>query len=172
MPATSSLASPAERFWRFSLAVYGRPGVGSACVGLQDRWGLDVNLLLWCCWHAAEGRRLAPEEMAQAIAAARPWQAEVVQPLRALRRRLKPGVPSIPSARVDVLRSGLKEVELEAERIAQVSLAELALGDAVAGAPAGLARANLDTYLTLRNVAPAAIDRAALQTLLDALERG
>jgi len=41
--------SPADRFWAFSLALYGKPGVAPALLGLQDRLGVDVNLLLFCC---------------------------------------------------------------------------------------------------------------------------
>lgn len=167
---TPAQAGASARFWRFSLATYGRPGVAVACVALQDRWGLDVNLLLWCCWHGAERRRLSPEDVKRAIDAARPWQSEVVQPLRALRRMLKPGVPGIPQNRVEVLRGGLKKVELEAEHIAQMTLAELAVGGTMSSdTPAAVARVNLDTYLTLRNVAPEPEDRAALDALVSAL---
>jgi len=35
-----------EAFWRFSLALYARPGVAEALVELQDRAGRDVNLQL------------------------------------------------------------------------------------------------------------------------------
>ncbi|MGE4220898.1 MAG: TIGR02444 family protein, partial [Alphaproteobacteria bacterium] len=41
--------------WPFSLSVYARPGVAEACLALQARRGLDVNLLLWCGWRAAVG---------------------------------------------------------------------------------------------------------------------
>ncbi len=32
-------------FWNFSLEVYGGEGVARACLELQDRRGVDVNLL-------------------------------------------------------------------------------------------------------------------------------
>ena len=35
-----------EAFWRFSLALYARPDVAEALIGLQDRAGLDVDLIL------------------------------------------------------------------------------------------------------------------------------
>ena len=40
----------ARRFWRFSLALYARPGVAEALIALQDRAGLDVNLILFGLW--------------------------------------------------------------------------------------------------------------------------
>ena len=49
--ATIDTQEPAgEAFWRFSLAFYAVPGVAGALIALQDRDGLDVNLLgpkLW-----------------------------------------------------------------------------------------------------------------------------
>lgn len=38
----------AERFWQFSLQVYQHEGVKQACLTLQDRYQLNVNLLLLC----------------------------------------------------------------------------------------------------------------------------
>jgi uncharacterized protein (TIGR02444 family) len=40
----------AESFWRFSLMVYARPGVAEALIGLQDRAGHNVNLILFGLW--------------------------------------------------------------------------------------------------------------------------
>ena len=40
----------AEAFWRFSLMVYARPGVADALIGLQDRDGHNVNLVLYGLW--------------------------------------------------------------------------------------------------------------------------
>ena len=59
------------RFWAFSLDVYGRPGVAPACLALQDRHGLDVNLLLFCCWAASQGVTLDQRTLAAAEEAAR-----------------------------------------------------------------------------------------------------
>src|SRR5262249_40267230 len=50
-------------FWNFSLKVYGRPGVAAACIALQDGLGLDVNLLLYCCWHGRARRRLEAADL-------------------------------------------------------------------------------------------------------------
>ncbi|HET6519133.1 MAG TPA: TIGR02444 family protein, partial [Geminicoccaceae bacterium] len=77
-------------FWTWSVEVYGRDGVAAACLELQDRHGLDVNLLLLACWlAAAHGRALDGATLARARAASGRWQAEVVRPLRAARRALK-----------------------------------------------------------------------------------
>ncbi|NVK55846.1 MAG: TIGR02444 family protein [Alteromonadaceae bacterium] len=43
-----------DAFWQHSLAVYSKPGVAEACLTLQDRYQVNVNLLLllhWCNVH-------------------------------------------------------------------------------------------------------------------------
>ena len=39
-------------FWKFSLAVYAAPGVPEECLAVQERYGVDVNVLLFCAWLA------------------------------------------------------------------------------------------------------------------------
>jgi uncharacterized protein (TIGR02444 family) len=41
-------------FWRFSLRIYRAPGVADECIAVQERYGIDVNLMLFCAWLAAE----------------------------------------------------------------------------------------------------------------------
>ncbi len=45
-------------FWDFSLAVWGREAVEPACLALQERHGIDVNVLLFCGWAGRRGRAL------------------------------------------------------------------------------------------------------------------
>ena len=47
---------PDHPFWDFSLIVYMTPGVGPACVALQEAHELDVNIVLFCLWAGASGR--------------------------------------------------------------------------------------------------------------------
>jgi uncharacterized protein (TIGR02444 family) len=102
----------AEAFWRWSLASY--PKVERALLDLQDRFGADVNLVLFCAWIG----RLTPEALENAEGVVRPWREGVVEPLRRLRRQLK----ERPEA-AD-LRDRVKAAELEAERLAQRLLVE------------------------------------------------
>ena len=119
--ARGNASDPAgEAFWRFSLALYARPGVADALLALQDRAGRDVNLILFGLWIGTwRGRELGAAAFAEAEAAT----AEVsglVAGLRALRRPLK------GSAGCDVraLRRRLLRLELDAERRVQLRLAE------------------------------------------------
>lgn len=118
---------PACALWDFSLAVYGRPGVAEACLALQDGHGLDVNLLLYCLWTAADGRGPLDRPAADAArSAVRAWGETVVTPLRALRRRLKPAAEGPDGPIVSPCRAAVKAAELAAEHAEQLLLARLA----------------------------------------------
>ncbi|HVT28471.1 MAG TPA: TIGR02444 family protein [Lacipirellulaceae bacterium] len=76
--------------WRFSLDVYAAPGVSSECLDLQDRHGLDVNILLFVVWlGVARGLTVSPAHLEQLNATVTEWQRDVVCPVRAVRRRVK-----------------------------------------------------------------------------------
>lgn len=156
-------AEAGDPLWDFSLAFYARPEVAAALVALQDRAGLEVNLILFALWHGLSGRgRLGAEEIAAAERALRPLAREIIEPLRALRRRLKPE----PDPAVQRLREGIKGLELDAERIAQQRLAALAGPPRRAAGPAErreAAEANLALCLGRR------IDSGEAAALLAAL---
>lgn len=109
-------------FWTFSLAVYGRAGVPPACLTLQDRSGVDVNVLLFALFLGRAGRRLGTEDLAALAATVEPWRADVVVALRAARRALKEPPSPFEGPAVDHLRKNVKAAELEAERIQQEML--------------------------------------------------
>jgi uncharacterized protein (TIGR02444 family) len=139
--------SDGEALWRFSLAFYTRPGVAEALIALQDRAGCDVNLMLFSLWVGVSGRGwLTKEELAIADQIARPMSADIVEPLRMLRRRLR----SDPDADVQRLREGIKALELAAEKVIQHRLgctARPAFGDSDPAARTGAACANFGFYL-------------------------
>jgi uncharacterized protein (TIGR02444 family) len=165
MPAMS--AAP-DSFWTFTLALYGRPGVAPALIGLQDRLGLDVNMLLYCCWIGSAGCALTVAELAAVEAAVEPWQADVVRPLRSLRRRLKGGFGAFPADSVETYRKRLNELEIEGERIAQEAMAAVPRGRSDSASVAGVVVGNLRAYLELRNVAVGASDDADLRVVVRA----
>jgi uncharacterized protein (TIGR02444 family) len=136
-------------FWRFSLRFYRQPGVADACIGLQDECGVDVNLLMFLLWLATAGRRIAPRDVEILCATAGPWRDEVVAPLRALRRRLKDEAPTLVERNlVELFRTRIKAVELEAERLQQEALFARAPRLATADEPSveAAARANVAAY--------------------------
>ena len=142
-------ADPSSRdspFWRFSLRFYALPDVAPACLALQDEANVDVNLMLFLLFLAENGRAITRDDVAGLDASIAPWRTQVVEPLRALRRRLKSGIGEIPSATSEGLRNMVKKIELEAERLEQGRLENAA---PILGKPAprnDAARANLAAY--------------------------
>jgi uncharacterized protein (TIGR02444 family) len=105
----------------------------------QDRFGADVNIVLYRLWQAYRGRRLSDGDVRNVIEFVGTWQANVVRPLRTVRRFLKNPAPGWPSQDIDLLRQRVKAEELQAEQLQQstmeAALADLGeLDDAVTGA--------------------------------------
>src|SRR5437879_2513794 len=117
---TGGQAEHETPLWTFSLAVYGRDGVPEECLDAQDRCGVNVNVLLMCAYAgAAAGAVLSDTDLGEAIAATERWQGEAVRGLRQVRRTLKPwgsGEGAFAPA-IEALRTRVKAIELEAERI-------------------------------------------------------
>jgi len=154
--------------WHFSCAFYAQPGVSEALIALQDRAGLDVNLMLFALWQGACGpHRLSPAELIAAERSAGPIRTAIVLPLRALRRKLR----SDCYDDVQRLRARIKTLEIAAERIVQRRLARLARtpdGDIAPAARAAAAEANLALVLgpKMAGAAEATKIREALEAFL------
>jgi uncharacterized protein (TIGR02444 family) len=163
---------PANPFWDYALELYRRDGVEAACLELQERHSLDVNVVLLCCWLARRGIAADEAALGQIAGAAEVWQEEFVRPLRAVRSRLKATLtklqPGSIAARWPELAAALRQralaLEIDGERLEQLLLAELAADLAPTATPGvALASANLRRYRPF-----AAPDRQPLATLLQA----
>lgn len=108
--------------WSFAVALYSRPGVEKACLDLQAN-GADVCLLLCGAWLGQRGVALTVERVDQLRQIARPWQTEVVQPLRQLRQQWRQA--AMQDNELNRMREQLKGLELEAERQLLIRLDEL-----------------------------------------------
>lgn len=139
-------ASPGSPFWQFSLRFYRLPKVADACIALQEEAGVDVNLLLFLLWHAAQRRNLSVADVAALDAQIAPWRDMTVIPLRAVRRALKSPPTLVASATAEAFRGRIKAVELEAERLQQEAMYALAPLGAEAADPGAAARANIEAY--------------------------
>jgi uncharacterized protein (TIGR02444 family) len=167
---TADPTSSGSPFWRFSVAFYRQPGVAEACLALQDRCGVDVNLLLFLLWMAHARRSLAADQVRVLDARLGRWRAEVVRPLREMRRALKADPPLVGAAEAEAFRGRVKALELESERLQQEAMQALADGLVVAAAssPAEAARANVDAY---ERAAGRDFDRSSVDVLLAAFAR-
>lgn len=111
--------------WTFALELYSQPGVADTCLLLQDRSGVDVNVLLLSLFAAVRrGMTLDAGDLQHMDAAVAPWRDEVVVALRRLRRRMKSGPQPAPSEATENLRTKIKSAELHAEQIAQAVLVQ------------------------------------------------
>jgi uncharacterized protein (TIGR02444 family) len=76
-------------FWQFSLQVYRCKDVKTSCLSLQEKWDINVNLLLFCAWLGYCVEPISHAHFTQACARIHSWQKAVTQPLRAIRRFIK-----------------------------------------------------------------------------------
>jgi uncharacterized protein (TIGR02444 family) len=141
-------------FWRFSVKFYAVPGVAPACIELQDQAGVDVNVLFFLLWNATQSRtfsRAQVDDIERKIGA---WRDIAVVPLRAVRRALRSPPPAIAPDVAEGFRTRIKAVELEAERLQQEALYDLARFGPLGGpaaSPIEAARGSIAAYeMTLR----------------------
>lgn len=154
-------------FWQFSLDLYARPRVADACLELQDSAGVDVNLLFYLLFLATRSRQVGRGDVARIDALVAAWRERAVLPLRTLRRTLKTGIAPFPLKDTASLRSAIKRIELDAERIEQDMLERLSPAPDTgipAASRAAAARANLAAYQAFLGGMPA----TAVDILLDA----
>jgi uncharacterized protein (TIGR02444 family) len=152
-------------FWKFSLRFYAVPGVAPACIEMQDRAGVDVNLLFLLLFLSDNERSITSDDVQRMDAAIATWRNDVVRPLRDVRRALKntTGVSGAES-----LRSDVKRIELESERLQQEALFAKfpAASVGVAASREDAARANLAAYAQYLGGVPQAPLDAVLQAFL------
>ncbi len=162
MTDTSTFAQGSP-FWRFSLKLYRAPGVADACIALQEGAGVDVNLLLFLLWQATQRRAFAAADVAALDSRIGPWRDATVIPLRHVRRALKSPPALVGGGTAEAFRTRIKAVELEAERLQQEAMYELARASPLgreAPSPTDAAHLNVAAYETVRAVtfAKAAVD--------------
>lgn len=163
---------PDNPCWDFALLVYRRDGVADACLALQESHGVDVNVLLFCCWLGESGRgALTPDEMAAALALVDEWHQEVVRKLRAVRNRIKGGLGEIELFLSDPLRGQIMANELDAEHAEHMTLWRHFERPVAEPMPPAEGRAkdaagNVALYFDALGVKPAAAETARLMTIL------
>jgi uncharacterized protein (TIGR02444 family) len=168
---SASLLQCDNPFWSFSLDVYAAPGVAAECLALQRELDVDVNMLLFCAWlGAVHGSVLSAERIGFFQDIVRPWQEEVVKPLRGVRDTLKSRADFV-EADIGALRSQVLSVELGAERIEQAMLYRAVLQNmpaAAAQSADAAMRANILMYLQTKARAAHRGDPAPPAALLTA----
>jgi uncharacterized protein (TIGR02444 family) len=113
-------------FWEFSIKFYAVPGVAEACIALQDHAQVDINILFYLLWNATQGRAFNAADITEIEHRIGPWREMAVIPIRNIRRALKAPPPAMAPEAAEGLRTRVKAVELEAERLQQEALYGLA----------------------------------------------
>src|SRR5262249_57246131 len=103
--SVSEVPSPSSGspFWRFSLRFYRQPEVADACITLQEKAGVDVNLLLFLLWHATQKRALSAAEGAELERRIAPRRNMTGVPMRGMRRAPESAPPRAPRPRAALL---------------------------------------------------------------------
>jgi uncharacterized protein (TIGR02444 family) len=163
---------PDSPFWDFSLRLYAKAGVPDACLALQARHGIDVNLLFCCLWLGLEGERLGRHDVARLAARVRDMHEGVVKPLRAARTLLKRLVaaedePLRPA--LGALRNAIKKSELDAEHLEQAMLGTLRPVGTPDTPSSALAKGNAQIYFDFTGARLAADDESSLALIVAAL---
>jgi len=112
---------PSHPFWEFSLATYPQTAVKQGCLALQERVGMNVNIILFICWLAKTGRgRLQKDDFIKIARLLNRWHLSITQCLRHMRRLVaKAFMPTT----IQTCKQVLLTNELAAEQIEQLMLA-------------------------------------------------
>lgn len=122
-----------QNFWNFSVDLYAQARVAEACLDLQNSYGLDVNMLLFCYWHGVNLGVFPARTIGQAWEFSQTWKKEAVQPLRNVRRWMKEQATThstFNQPQFEALRTRIKFDELAAEKYQQEFLEQIALANA------------------------------------------
>jgi uncharacterized protein (TIGR02444 family) len=157
-------------FWRFSVKFYAVPGVAQACIDLQDQARVDVNVLFFLLWNATQRRALNAADVTQVEDVIRPWREMTVVPIRNVRRALKSPPPAVAPDAAEAFRTRIKAVELEAERLQQEALHELAASGTLGHAMPSQIQAAQDSVSAYQDVI-GPFPPAPLKTVLSAFAK-
>lgn len=159
---SGGLTFAVENFWDFSVRTYRTPGVPDACLSMQNDYGADVNMLLYCCWVGAVVGEFDDDLFERSSEYSRQWAGNVVQPLRQARTWMKHiGCSTAPTPTDDCmqLREEVKIVEFAAEKMQQEVLESMTAVDQCSNRSIGQViadvAANLKIYLEWMHIEPA-----------------
>lgn len=184
MPTTAAHthASARNPLWEFSVRVYDLDGVKKACLALQNRFGADVNMIMFLMWLADSGidRGRLAQYMGAALKLSRDWQRSLVEPLRTTRNNLKDYIENTPLtesqvAALSALRERVKGCELDTERMQTLAMYNLVEDSGLGDAPVAHAKArehasnHLSVYFSATGVTLDPLGKAHVEHILDSV---
>ena len=162
----STNASPP--IWDFVLAYYGQKGFSEAAIALQDSSGVDVNMILFLMWLAAQRKALPAADIKALGETSHNWQKSVVVPIRAVRRLLKENAPLVEQEAALAYRKKVQALEIEGEQLQlnAMATASQTLKPVTGSSSEQAARDNLAAFSAATGVT---IPSASIDTFLRAL---
>jgi uncharacterized protein (TIGR02444 family) len=131
----------------FAFSYYSEADIANACIHLQDKYSVNICLLIAMRWLDKQERWISDEQIKDIADYIKPWVDEVIIPTRSLRRRLKlPIEPFTRNAVQEQMYLSIKQLELTAEKELLGEI-ELRLKDESATAKHFGAMENLERYL-------------------------
>jgi len=120
--ASTTPALPSHEFWRYSLKLYNKSVVKNLCLDLQNQHGVNINIILFCCWYAATSRGpLSKVQIQRLVYSIDRWHCEITQELRNLRALIS----NLPEQTwTSDLRKEILMHELTSEHIEQLLLVQ------------------------------------------------
>ena len=108
-------------FWKFSINVYTAPGVADECLALQNKFGVDVNVLLFVAYVGTRQLIMSIDELHQCTDLVRDWHEQITKQLRHVRTTLKSMSLRLEpvGGQKQHFRDAVKAIELESERVEQ-----------------------------------------------------
>ncbi|MBX7199953.1 MAG: TIGR02444 family protein [Rhodospirillaceae bacterium] len=181
MNASTRSAVQSNPLWDFATWAYKEPGVEKACLALQGKHGIDVNILLFCLWlaHIGVGSSNLSRYLAGSLKLSRDWQRNLVEPLRGVRDAMKDFIESsdmVGPNRVAAseLRERVKACERDMEHLQMLALYALVQepADARERSPAEKkddANNNLTVYFSATGVKLDPLAQAQVMRILTAV---
>jgi len=167
------MGATAHSFADFSTRVYRQPGVADACLFIQERYGLNVNLVLFCIWVADRGGgALTAGQVDTAMRRVIDWEERVIAPLRAIRQTCRSEALGVPEFLLQMFAPQIEMAELGAAQVERLVLASLAPEPGPATGAADAAVRSLDIYVGKLGIAPDAQLAECLTAILQAVFSG
>ena len=133
--------------WDFALNFYQQPGVETACLLLQEQFGLSINRIIYASWCGCQGHALSLEEL---TGLADQWQGSVTHPLRAIRYKVRAIKEDEPD--VEACYQKLRQAELACEQVELAMLYSQVKLSSVSEGSVDLAYQNLIRYFETQPV--------------------
>lgn len=117
-----------KSFWDYSIHIYYKENVADTFLQIQDNYGADVNMLLFCCWTGITRGVFTEDVFNRAFDFSATWGQGVVKPLRAVRTWMKTAgchLDEIDTGTCMAYRERVKGIEFQAERLQQDTLEAL-----------------------------------------------